>query len=90
MLFEIIKNVLVFDHVDECCGCTFITGTTSPTSSVDIVDKLVRSVIVYDMGDVINIDTSSCNRCTNQNVRLASPKGIETFFSLLLYFSSVQ
>ena len=76
MLFEIIKNVLVFSHVDEGCGCAFITGTASPTSPVDIVDKLIRGMIVYYVGDVINIDTSGCNRCTYQNVRLASPKGI--------------
>ena len=61
MLFEIVKNVFVFDHVDECCGHAFVTGTTGPTSPVDIVDKFVWGMIVYDMGDVINIDTSSCN-----------------------------
>ena len=61
MLFEIIKNVLVFSHVDEGCGCAFITSTASSASPVDIVDKLIRGMIVYYMGDVINIDTSGCN-----------------------------
>ena len=61
MLFEIIKNVLVFCHVDKGCGYAFIPSTAGSTSPVNIVYKLVRSVVVYYVGDIINIDTSSCN-----------------------------
>lgn len=53
-----VKEKALISIGNESCSHAFASSTTSTTDSVDVVNNILRSVIVDDMSDTFHIETS--------------------------------
>ena len=90
MLFKIEEDCIIFCYVKESRSNSFVSSTTGPTSSVDIVDDVSWCMIVYNMLDVIDVYTSCCHISTDKDISVSVTKSIKTFLSLLLVLATMQ
>lgn len=57
---------------------------------MNVVDDVCWCVVVNDVLDVVDVDSSCSYVCTDKDVGMAVSEGVESFLSLLLVLASVQ
>ena len=67
--------------VEECGGDTRATGTTSTTNAMNVVIDVGGKVVVDDMGDVGDIETTSNNGGGNHDGSATLVEGLEGRFA---------
>lgn len=74
-LNEVANDVLV-TAIEERSAHTNIAGTSRSSNTVNIIINIAGEVIVDDMGDVGDIETTSSNSSGNHDGSLASPESV--------------
>ena len=77
-----VTNDVFIVTVEECGGNTRATGTTSTTNAMNVVIDVGGKVIVDDMGDVGDIETTSSNGGGNHDGGATLAEGLEGRFAL--------
>ena len=73
VLLQIVKDGFVFHHVEERgCGA-LVSGTTCTSSPVDVVDDVRRCMVVDDVLDVVDVDSSCGDVCADKDVSMTVP-----------------
>lgn len=70
--------------IEESSGDTSVTGTTGTTNSVNIVVDIGGQVIVDDVGNIRNIETTGGNSSGNQNWATSATEELQSAFTLAL------
>ena len=82
-LDEITDNVLV-TAVEERSGDTNVTRTTRTTDTVHIVVDIRGEIVVDDVGDVGNVETSSCDSGRNEDGGTSRSEGLQCHLTFAL------
>lgn len=90
VLLQIVKNGFVFHHIEECSCGALVSSTTCTSSPVDVVDDVRRRMVVNDVLDVVDVDSSCGDVCADKDVSMTVPQCVEPFLSLLLVLASMQ
>ena len=70
--------------VEECGGQTGVPSTSGTTNTMNIVVDIAGEVVVDNVGDVGDIQTTSGNGGGDHDGGLAGPESVESVFSLAL------
>ena len=70
--------------VEEGGGTTSVAGTTGTTDTVNVIIDVGGKVIIDNMGDIGNIETTSGNGGGNQDGSVALTEGLESHFTFPL------
>ena len=75
---------------DEHDRMTICTRSTSTTDTVDICLWIMWNMIVDYESDIVEIESSRCNICTNKYTNLSLFKGFDRPYSISLHHISVD
>ena len=70
--------------VEESSGNTSVSGTTGTTDAVNIVINIGREIVVDDVGDVGNIQTTSSDSSSDQNGAATVAEHLQSALTLTL------
>src|SRR5690606_17804684 len=74
----------------ESKSITYATSSTSSTNSVSIVVVCLRNTIVNDVGNILNVNTSSSNICGYQDSDFAFLKASKCSLTLALVLTTMD
>lgn len=78
------SNIVIFSSLEESCGFPLMPYTPSSSNSMHKFINFRWQVIVYNMFNIVNVQTTSSNIGRNEYRAAASPEVPEGFFSFLL------
>lgn len=78
------SNIVIFSSLKEWRGFSLMAYTPSPSDSMYKFMNFWWQVIVYNMFNIVNVQTASSNIGSNEYWAAASPEVPEGFFSFLL------
>ena len=61
-----------------------MAGTTRAADAMDKGHRIIRNLIVDDVGDIINVDATGGNIGSDQDVHLAGAEGMQRLLARLL------
>lgn len=70
--------------VEERCGSTGVSGTTGTTDTMNVVVDVGGQIVVHDVGDVGNIETTGSNGGRNKDGGTAGPESLQRHLTLAL------
>jgi hypothetical protein len=82
-LHKIANDVLVA-AVEEGSGDTSVAGTTGTTDAMDVIVDVTGEIIVDDVGDVGDVQTTGGDSGCNHDRSLTSPEGVQGVLTLPL------
>ena len=90
MLLQIVEDRFILHQVEESGGSTLVAGSTSSPGPVNVVNDSGGRVVVDDVSDVIDVNTSCCDIGAYKDVRGTVAECVESLLSLLLRLAAVQ
>ena len=88
--FEEISCDVAISAIEECGGETGVASATGTTDSMDIIVDIARKIVVDDVSDVGDVETTSCDSCGNHDWCLTTTEHFESTFSFPLSAISVN
>ncbi len=88
-LFQVVEYVRVF-HSNQCRGQARLAGATRAADAVGVVFDVLWSVIVDDLNDVGDIDTTTNYICSDENVSFSSLERVQRCLSCFLSLATVH
>lgn len=78
------SNIVIFPPLEERCGFPLMSYTPSSSNSMNKFMNFRRQIIVYNVFNIVNVQTASSDIGSNEYWAASSPEVPEGFFSFLL------
>jgi hypothetical protein len=75
---------------DKGQSLALFSGAAGAADAMDVIFICRRQIVVYDMADIRDINTSSSHVGGNQNLQMIALEKVESFLALWLIFVAVN